>query len=179
MKQIPYMTLQTGLRTYHWIGPRGEIHTIILLDGHSSKTSPNDLLLYSQIITSLSSPQRSFFLQQLAINTETPIWSVCRDCRVLSSKRGIHTTPCPWSPEIFFPKKGKWKDCQSQRWQTTEGNSVFLGTELTATVTVYVCSSQTENPSMKVEVLFLTDDPQNKLISPNSKLKQNLTEQGL
>lgn len=57
---------------------------IILLKKHSSKMTPQDIMLYSYLWTSLNPHERNFLQQTVVnINKETQNWTMCRDWGIL------------------------------------------------------------------------------------------------
>lgn len=68
--------------------------TVILLNRHNIKPSPNDLSLYSVINASINSNLSSFYLQQTVINTDPQLSKVQRigDYRTLHLKCDIYIT---------------------------------------------------------------------------------------
>lgn len=95
-------------------GSRGKTTAIILLNKHSSKTMTKDILLYPQVRELFSFHQRSLFLQQMLINTETHT----RQCT--QSERLEHKTineyfchkPPPKSQKSMW--KRKQPNCEEQ-----------------------------------------------------------------
>lgn len=57
--------------------------------------TPNDLLLYSYIKSSLSPNYRGFFLQDMARDPQTVKAQTIREYRVISPKVVVYMTPLP------------------------------------------------------------------------------------
>lgn len=80
------------------IGTQEEPNTFIVLIGHVIKMILNDLLLYTQIRTSLHHHQRSFSFQQMKINTtKTQLVNMqkIKDCEVLSPCSALRKNRSP------------------------------------------------------------------------------------
>lgn len=78
-----------------------------LLNEHSSKMTPNKILLYPETSESFSLHWRCSFYQWMASNTETHNCTVCREWKLRStqfSRRCLYQTPCWW---IYLKEKVK------------------------------------------------------------------------
>ena len=102
------------------MGPRRKPTTNVLLKEHCNKVTANDGLLYPQISALVSSHWRSFFLQQMEVNTETHKWAVYRgwDTVQHSVVNGIPSSR-PYTQGQSAVLKRRQKGCKSQSWGIT------------------------------------------------------------
>lgn len=92
---FPHLAPLIGsLKASQIIDLRGESTPINVTNGPSIKMTPDDLLLYPQIGTSLSPHQQNVL--HLAKSTETHIWSMCIEC--------VQTMGCPAPNGTSIPR---------------------------------------------------------------------------
>lgn len=97
MEPIPnttWVTRNLGLKSP---GAWRITNTTIFLDECSDKMTPNDILLYSQIIVLLRHHQRSLLLKQMGTNTETTArkYAENENLETLSPKKDVSIKSFP------------------------------------------------------------------------------------
>ena len=118
MRSNPYLALLKWQRTWEWINhrPSRKSTAIILLKKHSNEMTPNDISIYPWIRSLLDLHQKSFFLQQAIINTETHKWANCIAWETLESsvtEMSYQIPPLKYQRSI---QKRQVKECKSQKW---------------------------------------------------------------
>lgn len=93
------------------ISPRRKCTSIILLNGHRIKSSPNYLLLYQSIDVSLSLHQRNFYLQYYYIDSQLVKvtkwkWTLSSEDIIMVLKHLYKCTMCT----ITISKMTKWQE---------------------------------------------------------------------
>lgn len=80
---------------------------VILLNEHSSKTSPKDILLYTHRSVHCSALIRDAVLYQVVTNIETHSWTMCRVWKTLACS-GVCITPLPSRLKIYVQEAGRF-----------------------------------------------------------------------